>query len=88
MPRRTGKDTLYRVDPRIIARQRATQHPRLGPLGQISQYQNHPQTITPTNFINTAEPVEIVETIRLQRLDSSQPVLRRYLSHDTTRPAT
>ena len=45
MPRRTGKDTSHDVEPRIIAGQRAAQHPRLGPLGQIPQHQNHPQTI-------------------------------------------
>ena len=83
-----AKTPLHRVDPRIIAGQRTAQHPRLGPLGQIPYDQNHPQTIPPTDLVDTAEPVEIVETIRLQRLDRSQPVLRRYLGHDATRPAT
>src|SRR5688572_30698722 len=40
MPRRAGEDTVHRVNRRLIAGQRAAQHPRLGPLGQIPYDQN------------------------------------------------
>ena len=69
MPRGTGVNSAHRVDARIITRQPAIQRHWLGFRCEIAYEQDDPEAIPPTDLIHTAEPIEIVETGRLQGID-------------------
>ena len=86
MPCSTGKDTTDAVDPDEFGTANSSTF-SARPLRQIPYHQNHPKGVPP-DLVDAAKPIEIVEPVRLQRLDCGQPALWCYLDHDGIRPAT
>jgi hypothetical protein len=63
VPPGAGKETAHRLDPRIISGQRTAQHLWLSSVRQIPYHQHDPKTVSATDFVDAAKPIEIVETI-------------------------